>query len=296
MKKIIFALVILFLHEGILTAQCFTADASIWENTWASCSASENPKSEYGQSHWIQYDLGFERRLSKSWIWNTNDPNELDQGFKDVHIDYSLDGQSWTYWGQMTFPQGTGTAVYGGFPGPDLVGIQARHILITAIDNYGDPSCYGLAEVKFNLLPSPPGSTPDDTYENCVAVSEAEAVVTGPTQALISWEPIEDIENYLVEYRLQGTEDWIQALDDFSEAYLENLIPLETYEYRITSLCFSEISEAVTGTFTLSEEALCPNAEDVLLILEEIGPDEAFIYWDIEGIIPESMTVTIYQE
>ncbi|MEL7378319.1 MAG: fibronectin type III domain-containing protein, partial [Bacteroidota bacterium] len=282
--------------QGAINAQCFTADATIWQNTWASCTPSSNPKSAYGTSHWIQYDLGQERRLSKSWVWNTNDPQELDRGFKDVHIDYSLDGQNWTYWGSMTFPQGTGTAVYGGFPGPDLVGIQARYILITAIDNYGDGACYGLAEVKFNLLPYPPGSSPDGTYENCRPVTNPDAFVEGPSQVTLTWEPIEEIENYLVEYRLLGTEEWIIALDNYSEAYLEDLIPLETYEYRITSLCFSEMSEPVTGTFTLSEDALCPQGEDVAIFLEELGGTEAFFYWPFDDIIPDGMTVTFYQE
>ncbi|MEM6396941.1 MAG: fibronectin type III domain-containing protein [Bacteroidota bacterium] len=295
MRYIIFVLVATFFFSQ-LTAQCFEPDATIWQNTWASCTPSPNPKTEYGNSHWILYDLGKAQKLSKTWIWNTNDPSELDRGFKDVKIDYSLDGENWTFWGDMIFPQGSGTAIYGGFPGPDMIGIRARYILITVLNNFGDPNCYGLAEVKFNLLPNAIGSSPDGTYEDCQAVSEAEVEITGSTQATISWEPIEDIENYLVEYRLVGTEDWQQALDNYLEAILYDLIPLETYEYRISSLCFSELSEPVTGTFTLSEDAFCPPAEEVEIFLSEVGATEAFLYWPFYDFTPGNMTVTIYPE
>ncbi|MEM9260305.1 MAG: fibronectin type III domain-containing protein, partial [Bacteroidota bacterium] len=245
-----------------------------------------------GSSHWIQYDFAQPRRLSKTWVWNTNDPRELDRGFKDVHIDYSLDGEEWTYWGNFSFPQGSGAAVYGGFPGPDMVGIEARYVLITASSNHGDPSCFGVAEVKFNLLPNPEGSTADGTYENCQPITVAEAEIVGQTAALLSWEPVETSENYLVEYRLIGSSTWFQALDDYAEAYLEGLIPLETYEYRITSLCFSETSEPVTGTFTLNEAALCPAAEDVAIVLENVSNTEAFLYWELEEFAVNNMTIT----
>ncbi|MEL7020843.1 MAG: hypothetical protein AAGK47_04505, partial [Bacteroidota bacterium] len=128
MKNIL--LIIVCLGTSILLhAQCFTPDASIWQNTWASCSTSPNPVSNYGNTHWIRYDLGVQRQLSKTWVWNTNDPSQLDQGFRQVKIDYSTDGVNWSHWGQMSFPKAGGDAVYGGFAGPDLSNIQARYVL-----------------------------------------------------------------------------------------------------------------------------------------------------------------------
>jgi len=135
------------------TQDCFEADETIWKNTWSSCTMSTNPKSEYGLSHWIQYDMGEIRNMSKSWIWNCNDPVKLDQGFELVNIDYSIDGQNWTNWGEYSFPKAQGDAIYSGFEGPDLLGVKCQFVLITVISNHGEPNCAGIAEIKFNLLP-----------------------------------------------------------------------------------------------------------------------------------------------
>lgn len=132
---------------------CFDADETIWQNTWRSCEKSLSPVADYGPSHWIMYDFSEIRNLSKSWIWNTNDPLRLDEGFRDVMIDYSVDGVNWSHWGAFYFPKAKGKAVYGGFPGPDLNGISAQFILLTAMSNHGDEHCMGIAEIKFNLLP-----------------------------------------------------------------------------------------------------------------------------------------------
>lgn len=146
--------IIFLLFPFCLQAQdCFEADHSIWLNTWSSCFESENPRSEYGQSHWILYDFGEIRTLSKTRIWNTNDPNKLSQGFRDVRIDYSLDGMHWEAWGQMQFPKAEGHFIYPGFEGPDMNGIKAQFVLLTALSNHGHSSCYGIAEIKFFLLP-----------------------------------------------------------------------------------------------------------------------------------------------
>ena len=148
---------------------CFQADRSIWDNPWLSCESRPNPKQDYGESHWIMYDFSEIRNLSKTRIWNINDPNILDQGFKNVQIDYSVDGANWTYWGSFSFEKGTGEAIYSGFEGPDLNGISAQFILITLIDSYGTNSCAGFTEIKFYLLPG---------YEEGVNTSTADIKVT----------------------------------------------------------------------------------------------------------------------
>ena len=178
MKNTIYLLLILLLTTawGIpaAQAQCGEPDAEIWLNTWTSCNKAPNPTGEYGDTHWIQYDFGSVRRLSKTWVWNTNHPDQLNYGFKDVSIDYSVDGEEWEYWGDMVFPKGEGVPVYGGFPGPDLVDIEARYGIITARSTYGTGSCAGLAEVKFNLLPQTNGAGDDDDDDEVVtAIPEA---------------------------------------------------------------------------------------------------------------------------
>ena len=151
MKKL--TILLLLIGSYGLQAQNFEPDASIWLNPWLSCNASMNPKASYGDSHWIRYDLGLVRRLSKTWVWNINDPQQLDAGFDRVKVDYSLDGRNWTYHGEMSFPKADGEAVYGGFPGPDLVGVKARYVLLTVLSTHGNTNCAGISEMKFNLLP-----------------------------------------------------------------------------------------------------------------------------------------------
>ncbi|NRB64324.1 MAG: discoidin domain-containing protein [Saprospiraceae bacterium] len=252
MKNIILIIVVLLLPLSIW-AQCFEADASIWNNPWVSCSKSRNPISGYGNTHWIQYDLGQVRRLSKTWIWNTNDPSKLSQGFRSVKIDYSSDGYQWQSWGEMIFPQGTGEAVYSGFPGPDMVGVKARYVVFTALDNYGNPSCAGLTEVKFNLLPNAQGTTDDGLYEYCEPVVDVETEDIDETTVELLWDAVNPYEDYLVEYRLVGTTDWKSDFGDYDHLIIENLIPFETYEYRVSTICLTELAPAVTGQFSLGD-------------------------------------------
>ncbi|MEM1259712.1 MAG: T9SS type A sorting domain-containing protein [Bacteroidota bacterium] len=134
-----------------ISAQCATPEMTIWQNTWQSCQTSTNPNANRPSGHWIQYDLGSERVISKVHVWNVNDPTQLENGFRSVTVDYSNDGINWVPLGTYDFPQGTGEPIYSGFEGFDLQGQKTRYILLTANSNWGG-SCYGIAEIKFNLM------------------------------------------------------------------------------------------------------------------------------------------------
>ena len=147
-----FALLFLgLLSSAELQAQCGNPNARTWENSWRSCEPSENPHPVHGEGHWIEYDLGAVYKLSKVHVWNSNQVGKLDQGFRNVVVDYSPDGTTWSELGRYLFDQGTGDLVYGGFEGFDFEGREVRFVLITALDNWGNSSCFGLSEVKFNL-------------------------------------------------------------------------------------------------------------------------------------------------
>ncbi|MEJ2649654.1 MAG: hypothetical protein P8016_14745, partial [Sedimentisphaerales bacterium] len=47
-------------------------------------------------SVWIQYDFDKVYKLHQMLVWNYNYPMLLKAGFKDVIVEYSLDGQTWT--------------------------------------------------------------------------------------------------------------------------------------------------------------------------------------------------------
>ena len=211
MKSFLKILLFLLLNLQLIGQECITPDESIWKNTWVSCEKSNNPINSYGNSHWIQYDLGSVRRLSKTWIWNTNDPDHLNQGFKTVKVDYSTDGVEWTHWGEMQFPKAVGDAIYGGFPGPDLVDIEAQYVLLTAIDNHGDPSCAGLAEMKFNLLPQ--YKALEGRAENdCNTIEDLVVEALGPSNTFIFWEWESDEALFDFEIRIKAFRNQVPSI------------------------------------------------------------------------------------
>ncbi len=141
--------------EGPIVAEaCAAPDATIWNNPWLSCQTTANPNTSRGASHWIRYDLGAAYKLGKMHIWNVNKVGESNKGLKEVVIDYSLNGTTWTQLGNFQFTQGTEQATYAGFEGANFNGISARYVLITAISNWGAASCSGISDVKFNIAPA----------------------------------------------------------------------------------------------------------------------------------------------
>ena len=138
--------------SNFMYGQCNTANYSTNEkDSWLSCEKSLNPNSRRGNSHWLQYDLGYVYKLGSSKFWNYNGTNLTGRGFKQVAIDYSSDGIRWTEAGTFQLPEANGETNYEGVAGLDLSEISARYILITALTNWDGGSCAGLSEVKFNV-------------------------------------------------------------------------------------------------------------------------------------------------
>ena len=138
----------------IVAEACTAPNTTIWNNPWLSCQTTTNPNNSRGASHWIRYDLGAAYKLGKMHIWNVNKVGESNKGMKEVVIDYSLNGTTWTQLGNFQFSQGTEEAIYAGFEGANFNGLSARYVLITAISNWGDASCSGISDVKFNIAPA----------------------------------------------------------------------------------------------------------------------------------------------
>jgi len=157
MKKsiILFQAILLLLCSTLmneLTAQCQSSTYSTnAKDSWQSCQKNSNPNVSRGTSHWIQYDLGYVYRLSNTHFWNYNVAQQTQQGFKQIAIDYSLDGQIWKEAGSFQLAQASGTSDYVGTTGLDLTGISARYILVTAISTWEEGNCAGLSEVRFDV-------------------------------------------------------------------------------------------------------------------------------------------------
>ncbi len=146
---------LLFFLPFLSTGQC-TYDH------WLSCEKAPNPNPGRDSSHWIYYDLGQVYPLAQTRFWNYNDPVDLHAGLREVSIDYSTDGVSWTHWGNIQLPPASGRQDYAGMAGPDLKGTPVRYLLLTAHSNWGG-GCYGLSEIQLDI------ATVTDTKERGAA-------------------------------------------------------------------------------------------------------------------------------
>ncbi len=147
--------IILLLSAVGLQAQCWptgmTHDTR-QEHQWLSCIATQSPNPQRGQSFWVMYDLGTFYELTTTKIWNFNEPGFVEQGITKLGIDYSLDGTSWKSLPDANLELASGERSYEGQPGPDLEGIVARYVLLTALETgTTNSSCAGLAEVRFDI-------------------------------------------------------------------------------------------------------------------------------------------------
>ena len=131
-----------------VNGQCYKERHSTnWHDSWTSCEMAPSPNTDRPVSHWIMYDLVNEHRLDRTHVWNYNDVNNLGNGIQEVAIDYSLDGTNWTNAGTYTFAQADGSPTYAGASGPNLGGINARYVLLTAMSNYGG-DCFAMSEIR----------------------------------------------------------------------------------------------------------------------------------------------------
>jgi len=145
-------LLLCFFTNNFIIGQCDSAAYSTnAKDSWLSCQTSFSPNSNRDNSHWLQYDLGYIYELGETTFWNYNVVNQTGLGAKQVVIDYSFDGTSWTEAGIFQLPEATGNAGYDGVAGLDLSGITARFVLITFLSNWNGDICTGLSEVRFDV-------------------------------------------------------------------------------------------------------------------------------------------------
>lgn len=137
-----------------LSAQCYPDRHNLTlSNSWISCTESINPNLSRGRGHWIMYDLGTTYALGQSHLWNLNLNEHQDNAIRNLTVDVSRDGSTWTEAGTYELSKATLSGFYEGEDGPDLSGHIARYVLITAIDNYGG-DCVGLSEFRVQATPA----------------------------------------------------------------------------------------------------------------------------------------------
>jgi hypothetical protein len=103
---------------------------------------------------WIQYQFDRPYKLYELLVWNYNRFREdrLGYGFKEVLIEYSLDGTDFIALDPVQFEPATGKESTGPIT-VALNGLVATHIRLTANSNFSGRNQYGLSEVRFLYLP-----------------------------------------------------------------------------------------------------------------------------------------------
>jgi hypothetical protein len=108
------------------------------------------------QPNWIQYQFDKAYKLSELWVWNSNQIIESFVGFgaKDVKVEYSTDGSTWTQLqGVPQFARAPGSADYTHNTTVNFGGVSAKYVKLTINATWSGLAQGGLAEVRFFSVP-----------------------------------------------------------------------------------------------------------------------------------------------
>jgi hypothetical protein len=109
------------------------------------------------QPNWIQYEFDRVYKLDKLLVWNSNQLIETFLGFgaRDVTVEYSVDGATWTALeGVPEFARATATPTYTANTTVDFGGAMAQFVKLTITKNWGGVAPQsGLSEVRFFHIP-----------------------------------------------------------------------------------------------------------------------------------------------
>ncbi|MHC4462693.1 MAG: LamG-like jellyroll fold domain-containing protein [Planctomycetota bacterium] len=109
------------------------------------------------QPTWIEFQFEKVYKLYELWVWNSNEFLEpmVGFGFKDVTIEYSVNGTDYTTLGTThQFARAPGTPDYPHNTTVDFGSVGAKHVRLTANSNWGGIlNQFGLSEVRFLHIP-----------------------------------------------------------------------------------------------------------------------------------------------
>jgi len=134
--------------SGFANGAHSTANTAMW------VSSTTGP-----QPTWIQYAFDRVYKLADMHVWNYNVVFEpvLGFGFRDVAVEYSPDGTTWTLLKEVQFARASGLEGYAGATIVGFEGVGARFVRLTPKNNWGGivPQ-FGLSEVRFSYTPVAP--------------------------------------------------------------------------------------------------------------------------------------------
>ena len=134
--------------SGLANGMHSTASAAVW------VSSATGP-----QPTWIQYAFDRVYKLTDMQVWNYNVVFEpvLGFGFKDVTIEHSTDGTTWTLLKEAQFARAPGLDNYAANTIVSFGGVSAKFVRLTPKSNWGGIlQQFGLSEVRFSYAPVNP--------------------------------------------------------------------------------------------------------------------------------------------
>jgi len=105
---------------------------------------------------WIKYEFDQVYSLQQMWVWNQNQLTEPDKGYgaKDVTIETSTDGTTWTALSNVPqFADAPGEDAYVCNTIVDFNCVKAKFVRLNILSNWGGATSSGLAEVRFFYIP-----------------------------------------------------------------------------------------------------------------------------------------------
>lgn len=237
--------------------------STLEEFSWESCaSGAANPNpSRSSMTKWIKYDFGKRYKFEDSHVWNYNVASQTDKGFKTVVIDYSQDGINWTQLGgNYSWPIASGSSDYGGFTGPNFNQNLARYVLVSAVNNWGDPACAGFSKLTIDGTLCDPKDTPCNdgdpltTYDkfddncNCLGVD----INCGSDTLQLDRLSLAS-GAYKAKMRMQ-TESLVPANNNISFTAGNSIVMLPGFKSENSAVFSANIEDCVRAAFLANEE------------------------------------------
>jgi hypothetical protein len=210
--------------------------------------------SEGVQPNWIQYEFDKVYKLNELWVWNSNQLIETFLGFgaKDVTLEYSVDGATWSVLeGVPEFAKATAKATYTANTTVDLGGVMARFVKLTIHRNWGGgmPQT-GLSEVRFFYVPVQ-ARLPEPADEAAGISIDAE----------LRWRPGREAESHEV---YLGTEENALTLADTVTGTSYSPLALDlatTYYWKVSEVGGAGPYEGDAWSFTTSDHVVVEDFE-----------------------------------
>ena len=236
---------------------------SLRESSWVSCSnTNPNPNTARASNpNWILYDFTDRYRFNGSRVWNYNVEGETDRGFKNVYVDYSLDGTTWQTLGTSYFwQQAPGIADYSGFSGPNFNDVKARYILISALDNWG-AGCSGFSKITFDASLCNPSGTPCDdkdpltSYDKFDANCNCKGIDINCVSDTLKLGKISLADGAFKAKKRIEAESLVPITKDISFTAGNSIVLLPGFEVKNDAIFMANIADCLQATFNANNKA-----------------------------------------